>query len=70
MDKALARDLVRLVANAVIETVNEQPNGAPAGPMYAAFMAQGMSLDMFEQITGTLVTLGKIKRRGDCFYPA
>ena len=61
---------VRHVFNAIVETVNEQPDGAPAGPMYAAFMAHGMSLEQFEQITGALVAAGKIKRRGNCFYPA
>jgi hypothetical protein len=35
---------VQRVAEAIIETVNECPQGAPAGPMYAAMM-QFMSLD-------------------------
>jgi hypothetical protein len=70
MDKAQAIAALRQIANAVVETVNEQPQGAPAGPMYLAFMAQGMSLNQFEQITGALVAAGRITRRGDCFYPA
>jgi predicted transcriptional regulator len=58
------------IANAVLETVNEAgENGAPAGVMYAAFMAHGMSLAMFEAVTEALVDAGKIVKRNNCFYP-
>jgi hypothetical protein len=29
---------IRRIADAIIATVNENPHGAPAGPMYAAVM--------------------------------
>ena len=70
MSKEEALKLLAQVTSAVVETVNEAgPSGAPAGPMYLAFMQWGMSLATFEAVTGALVDTGKIKRRGDVFYP-
>jgi hypothetical protein len=60
---------IRMVLKIIVDTVNETPTGAPAGVMYAAMMAHGCSLDQFNQLTGALVTAGKIRRSGDCFYP-
>jgi hypothetical protein len=69
MTRAEALAIAVQVSKAVIETVNESPQGAPAGPMYAAFMARGMSLETFEAITGALVDAGRIRRVGHVFYP-
>lgn len=50
------------VVHAILETVEEcGERGAPLGPMYAAFMATGMSYDMFMQIIGGLEDGRKIK---------
>ena len=67
-DQAVAA--LHLIVKAVEDTVNEAgPLGAPAGVMYAAFTARGMSLDTFNQVTAAMVSAGRIARRGDVFYP-
>lgn len=64
-------DAVRAVARAIVETVREMGSmGAPAGPMYAALMTKGCTLEQFEQITGALVRTKQLVRRGDCFFIA
>src|SRR5258708_3693484 len=70
MTRAQAKAVLAHVANAVLETVGETPDGAPAGPMYLAFMQHGMSLETFEAITAALVDAKKIRREGDLFFPA
>ena len=69
MTRTEALVLLKHTADAVVDTVREAPQGAPAGPMYAAFVAHGMSLEMFDAITGALVEAGKIRRQGDLFFP-
>ena len=69
MTKQEALEALRATAFAVLDTVKESPEGAPAGPMFLAFQAHGLSLETFEAITGALVSAGKIKRLGDVFYP-
>jgi hypothetical protein len=60
--------VLRRIADAITAVVNEMPDGAPAGPMYAAVM-QHLSLDQFEAIMRVLVEAGRITKRGDCYYP-
>jgi len=53
----------------VVETVKESGSmGAPGGIMYAALMAQGCTLEQFEQIMGALVNAGRISKSGDCYH--
>jgi hypothetical protein len=61
--------IARHVAEAVIATVNSMPNGAPAGPMYAALMAH-MTLDQFQTLMSVLVEAKQITKRGDLYFPA
>jgi hypothetical protein len=56
------------VCDAVIATVNETPDGAPAGPMYAALMPY-LSLAQFDAMMRLLVETGRITRRGDLYFP-
>lgn len=59
------------VIDAIVETVRDAgPLGAPAGPMYAALMAQGATLQQFESLMGALVRAGKLVRRGNCYHVA
>lgn len=61
---------VQALAAVIEETVNESgPWGAPSGVMYAALMSKGVSLQVYQQITGMLVKMGRIRQSGDCFYP-
>ena len=62
--------ILRQVCDAMLETVNESPNGAPAGAMYLACSNMGMSLEVFETVMGALVTAGKIRKLGHVYYPA
>jgi hypothetical protein len=62
--------LMSQLLNAALETVNQAgPQGAPAGPMYAAFMGVGVSLEFFNAMMAALVKGGKVTKRGDCYYP-
>lgn len=48
---------VRAVARSIVATVREVGT-APAGPMYAALMSKGCTLNQFQQIMGQLVRAG------------
>jgi hypothetical protein len=61
--------VLRRIAEAVTATVNETPQGAPSGVMYAAVMAH-LSLDQFEAIMRALVEAGRVRRQGDLYFPA
>jgi len=54
---------------AVVEVVEEAgPDGAPMGPMYLAFQASGMSLEMFTQVVDGAVGAGLLTKRNHCLY--
>ena len=60
---------LRSIARAIIETVQQSgPLGAPGGHLYAALMAQGCTLNQFEQIMSGLVDAGKLEKRGECYF--
>ncbi len=62
---------LRQIAAAIIAAVRAAgPLGAPGGVMYAALMAQGCTLNQFEQIMGGMVRAGKLTKRGDCYHLA
>jgi hypothetical protein len=68
MTQAQAKAL-RQVGDAIIATVRSSGTmGAPAGPMYAALMAQGCSLEQFEQIMAGLVAAKMLRKSGDLYY--
>jgi len=60
---------LKQVADAIIESVKEcGSSGAPAGPMYAALMSRGCTLEQFEQIMSGLVKAGKLRKSGNIYY--
>lgn len=64
-----AKQVVIQLTTALYETVVETgERGAPAGPMYAAFMSTGLSLAGFEAIMAALVKAGKVRKVGHCYY--
>lgn len=67
-EQLVAIETIKRVYQAIIETVNDCPNGAPGGPMYAAVM-QYMTLDQFETMTNSLVYAKRISRKGDLYFP-
>ena len=61
--------LVKMVCDAVIESVAlAGSQGAPAGPLYAALMQYGFTLEQFERIMGALVRIGELEKRGQLYY--
>ena len=58
------------IVKSVVATINETPDGAPGGILYAALMHHGCTLNQFESLMGALVRLGKVTQRGDCYFPA
>lgn len=57
------------LAKALLETVQECPDGAPSGPMYMAVNAKGVSLDQYQAIMNALVKAGRIRYSNHCYYP-
>lgn len=57
------------VIRAIVQTVNETPEGAPGGILYAVLMSQGCTLNQFETLMSALVMQGIIRKQGDCYYP-
>lgn len=64
-------EALRALADSIIEAVKAAgPSGAPAGPLYAALMACGMTLDQFETIMNVLVRVGKLRKSGLLYFAA
>jgi hypothetical protein len=61
---------VQMVAKLIVESVKDADRGmgVPAGPMYAALMAHGCTLDQFNQLMAALVSVGKLRREGDLYF--
>lgn len=64
----IAKALVAIIES-IVETVNESPDGAPAGVMYAALMHYGCSHSQFESLMGALVRKGRIRQEGHLYFP-
>jgi hypothetical protein len=62
-------DKVRMIANIIVESIRESDRGmgVPAGPMYAALMAYGCTLDQFNMLMSGLVRVGRLTRSGDLY---
>lgn len=53
----------------IVEAVKDMgAMGAPSGPMYAALMSTGMTLDQYQTIMDGLVSSGKLKQVGHVYY--
>jgi hypothetical protein len=57
------------IAEAVTEVVNETPEGAPSGLIYASLMNL-IRLEEYETTMRLLVLAKRITRRGDLYFPA
>ena len=69
MDRKEAEKKFAELCDGIVETINEFPDGAPAGPMYMALSSAGMSLEWFEMIMSSLVTAGRIRKSGHQYFP-
>lgn len=64
-----AKELLTLMMSAIINTVREAgPGGAPSGPIYAALMGHGCSLELYQRIMATLVEKRILRQRGHVYY--
>jgi len=69
MAKANAAKAIMAIVDAVVGVVRDAgPNGCPEGPLYAALMAHGCSLDQFQSLIGLIEKAGKIRREGHVLY--
>lgn len=60
--------LARLVG-AIIGAVKDMgPEGAPAGPLYAALMVVGITYEQFTKIMGVLVERGVLRHSNHLYY--
>lgn len=71
-EREQAVEILYQVCMAVIETVNETPNGAPCGPVYMALLKimPSMTALQFNTLIAQLEKAGKLQRRGSVLYPA
>ncbi len=57
------------VLEIIVEAVKEGgPLGVPGGHLYAALMAYGCSLSLFERMMEVLVEEGKLTKRGQLYF--
>lgn len=69
MSTAEAKKVIIKIAKAVLDTIKENPDGAPLGIMYAACMTKGISHDQFMGIINGLKAANRIKVVGHVAYP-
>jgi hypothetical protein len=62
------KQLATLLAAMVLETVSETQGtfGTPSGPMYAALMSRGISLNDYQALIDGLVASGFLTQSGSC----
>ena len=69
MKLASSSQAIMAVARAVVLTVAESGlQGAPGGPMYAAFTAHGITLEAFQNLMDSLCRIELLRREGDCYH--
>lgn len=69
MTRETAKAILLQLANAIVETVQATgERGAPAGSLYMALNARGMSIDTFEQIMSALVDAKRLRKSGHLYY--
>jgi hypothetical protein len=61
--------LVLALADAIVSTVHECPDGAPGGVLFAALMPY-LSLHQFEAVMSALVFAERVRRVGHLYFPA
>ena len=62
-------DAITELCAIIVESVRNMGSmGAPSGPMYAALMSTGITLDQYQTIMDGLVAAGKLKRRGHVYF--
>lgn len=62
-------NVIAQVLSAMLETIQEMgKDGLPEGPLYAALMGKGCSLNQFNSLVGILVKAGRVRKDGNFLY--
>jgi hypothetical protein len=63
---------IEAIAVVILETITDMGDrGAPSGPMYMSLQAGcGITLETYQQIMNALVSTGRIRRSGHCYFIA
>jgi hypothetical protein len=61
-------DAIRELARVMYATIAEFPDGAPAGPMYAACMQFGATLETFTALMDAMERAGLVRRNGNLYF--
>jgi hypothetical protein len=63
-------ELLLALTQIVLETVAEADpaTGAPSGPMYAAFMTKGMTLENYQNMMSGMVSGKLLTLNGNCYH--
>ena len=67
MNTASKIQAILKITEALIQAVNDTPNGIPAGTLYAGLMTTGCTLQQFDQLMGMIVASGRIRKQGDLY---
>jgi hypothetical protein len=63
--------VLRAIGDVIVEAVAESGKlGAPGGPIYAALMPMGITLEQYEGIMAGLVTARKLRKQGQLYFAA
>lgn len=61
--------ILKQIADLIVQAIAETGKvGMPAGTLYAALMAQGCTMSMFDQIMAGLVSAKKVEKRGQLYF--
>jgi hypothetical protein len=62
---------IQAIAGIIVDVVKGNgEQGVPAGTIYAALMAHGITLDQFNQLMGAIVGAGKLRKEGHLYFAA
>jgi hypothetical protein len=65
----MSAQTMKAILLAILETIREAgPEGCPSGPLYAASMTKGMTLEQYNAIIDALLTLQVITRSNHVLY--
>jgi hypothetical protein len=69
MNKSKQLLLIVKFLNLIVDCAREAgPQGAPAGPMYAALMQHGCTLEQFESFMSILVEAKRLRKSGHLYF--
>jgi hypothetical protein len=73
MTEQQASNALIAIAGMIVDSIRKgdpQGRGIPGGTLYAALMAHGCSLEVFQRIMAGLVSAGKLKKVGQLYSVA